>query len=69
MTVLISFIAKIKVESLKKDMDRLVTIPIWDYMTHQQVNVFDLRDNSMKKWVQKIHMGTFTYSDGLQRFI
>ena len=32
-------------------------------MTHQWVNVFDLGDNSMKKWVQKIHMGTFTYSD------
>ena len=34
-TVLISFIAKIKVESLKKDMDRPLTILIWDYMTHQ----------------------------------
>ena len=32
-------------------------------MTHQWVNVFDLGDNSTKKWVQKIHMGTFTYSD------
>ena len=25
--------------------------------------MFDLRGNSSKKWVQKIHMGTFTYSD------
>ena len=50
-------------ESLKKDVHRPITILLWDYMTHHWVNVFDLGDNSTKKWVQKIHMGTFTYSD------
>ena len=52
-------------ESLKKDVHRPITILLWDYMTHHWVNVFDLGDNSTKKWVQKIHMGTFTYSDVL----
>ena len=50
-------------ESLKKDVHRPITILLWDYMTHHWVNVFDLGDNSTKKWVQKIHIGTFTYSD------
>ena len=44
-------------------------ILLWDYMTHQWVNVFDFGDNSLKKWVQKIHMGTFTYSDAVPQHL